>query len=114
MGDGEFEKRLRFDFIGDSGVVTKIPVGYMIQMLDEAQKEWPTEEMASKIFRERTGKWVVVLSLQQILASLRQDWFLKWFGSCEMEKVCRNPNERVYRGCTVNCKKYETCEVKEK
>lgn len=88
MSEGEFKKRLRFDFIGDSRTVTEIPVEYIIQMLDEAHKEWPTEEMALKILQETPNffamsKWeggLAEAAKQQILASLRQDWFLKWFG----------------------------------
>jgi len=40
--------------------------------------------------------------------------FLKWFGDKSEGIVCKNPHERIYRGCTSNCKRYENCEAKEK
>ena len=58
-------------------------------ILDEARNEWPTHEMANKILRERTGKWeggLAEAAKQQILASLRQDWFLKWLANIVVER----------------------------
>jgi hypothetical protein len=36
----------------------------------------------------------------------------KWFGEQKKFDVCRNPHEKVYRGCSTLCKFFEVCEAK--
>jgi len=60
-------------------------------ILDEAKKECPTYEVAKIVYFHRVQKIEITSGLdeagvQQILASLWGEWFVKWFGTEEVKK----------------------------
>ena len=73
------------------------PQNYMISSegmknwIDEAKQECPTYEVAKIVYFHRVQKIEITSGLdeagvQQILASLWGEWFVKWFGTEEVKK----------------------------
>jgi hypothetical protein len=63
----------------------KIPLGEVFIALEEAKKEFPIYETAKMLYLQRVGKTEIssgldVAGIHTILGSLREEWFVKWFG----------------------------------